>query len=118
MKVLIIDDSKTILRINSQICKEFNFEEIFTAENGQEALQYMDKVQLVLCDINMPIMNGFEFLTRTKLIREKNDIKVFMCTTEGGRSEVVKALKLGACNYIVKPIKREVLKEKIEEVFK
>jgi len=117
MNVLIVDDSKTVLRINAQICSTLGFDEIYTAENGEEALQHIDKeIALILLDVNMPVMNGFEFLEKTQKIRKEKNIKTFMCTTEGGKEEVVKALKLGANNYIVKPIKRDVLEEKIKAI--
>lgn len=116
MKILIVDDSKTVLRINAQIVKNLDHEAI-TAENGKEAKDKLSAdVDLVLLDVNMPIMNGFEFLKETQQYRKDNNIKVFMCTTEGGRSEVVRALQLGANNYIVKPIKREVLVSKIKDL--
>jgi two-component system chemotaxis response regulator CheY len=117
MKVLIVDDSKTMLKINSNVVKGLGIEDILTAENGQEALGiYKDNqdIDLVLLDVNMPVMNGFQFLERIKKV--KPEIKVFMCTTEGGREEVIKALRLGANNYIVKPINRENLEQKIKEV--
>ncbi len=112
MKILIVDDSKTVLRINTQIVESLGHEAV-TAENGEIATLKLNGVDLVLLDVNMPVMNGFEFLEHTKDIRAKTGMKVFMCTTEGGREEVIKALRLGASNYIVKPIKRSVLVDKI-----
>ena len=117
MKVLIVDDSKTMLKINENICKGLHIEHILTAENGLEAVKiFQDNldIDLVLLDINMPIMNGYEALEKIKKLSK--DVKVFMCTTEGGKEEVIKALRMGASNYIVKTIKREVLVEKIKAV--
>jgi two-component system chemotaxis response regulator CheY len=115
MKVLIVDDSKTVLRINSQIVTSLGHES-FTAENGQEALSLLknNNIELIILDINMPVMNGFKFLENTLEYRKEKNIKIIMCTTEGGKGEVIKALKLGANNYIIKPIRREVLVEKIQ----
>lgn len=117
MKVLLVDDSKIILKINSNLCKEIGIEEIITAENGKEALEKFNKgkFDLVITDVNMPIMNGFDLLTELRKIDK--EVKIFMCTTEGGRDEVLRALKLGANNYIVKPVSREVLQNKIKDVF-
>jgi CheY-like chemotaxis protein len=118
MKVLVVDDSKTVQRINSQIVQGLGHEAV-TASDGALALTELKKhkdIELILLDVNMPNMNGFEFLDQTKEYRVKTGIRVFMCTTEGGKEEVIKALKLGANNYIVKPIKREVLEQKIKEL--
>jgi two-component system, chemotaxis family, chemotaxis protein CheY len=115
--VLIVDDSKIILKINSNLCKEIGIENIFTAEDGKKGLELFKNtpnIDLVLTDINMPVMNGFELLEEIRKI-DKN-VKIFMCTTEGGREEVVKALRIGANNYIVKPVSREVLQNKIKEI--
>lgn len=117
MKILIVDDSKTILRINAKIVESLGYESI-KAENGKEALDIVinNDIKLILLDVNMPIMNGFEFLAKTKELRKEKDIKTFMCTTEAGRNEVIKALQLGANNYITKPIQKDVLIEKIKDL--
>lgn len=117
MKVLVVDDSKTMLKINSNVVKGLGINDILTAENGAVALEVFTEnqdIDLVLLDVNMPVMNGFEFLQKVKKL--KPEIKVFMCTTEGGKDEVIKALKLGANNYIVKPINRTQLENKIKEI--
>ena len=116
MKILLVDDSKIILKINSNLCKEIGIEHIVTAENGKEALEKFknDKFDLVITDVNMPVMNGFELLEEIRKIDKVT--KIFMCTTEGGKEEVLRALKAGANNYIVKPVSREVLQEKIKGV--
>jgi len=114
MLVLIVDDSKTVQRINKQIVESLGHKTI-VASDGQEGLASLTaEVDVVLLDVNMPILDGFGFLERSVRDRKKFGTKVFMCTTEGGREEVVRALRLGANNYIVKPIKREVLVEKLQ----
>lgn len=117
MKVLIVDDSKTMIKINENVCKGLGIKEIYTAENGFDGFTIFNEnkdIDLILLDINMPIMNGYEMLEKVRHISK--DVKIFMCTTEGGKEEVIKALRLGANNYIVKPIKREVLEEKIRNL--
>lgn len=115
MRVLVVDDSKTMLRINSQIVTSLGYE-VVTAVDGLDALEKLAKVSLILLDINMPNLDGFGFLEKTKEHRKSNGIATIMCTTEGGRDEVIKALRLGANSYIVKPINRDVLIEKIKDV--
>ena len=117
-KILIVDDSKTMVRINDNICKQVGIVDIDWAYNGLEALELIKvkKYDLILSDINIPSMNGFEL---AQSIRQSgNKVGIFMITTEGGRDEVVRALRMGANNYLVKPIDKEVLKSKIVDFFK
>ena len=113
-KLLIVDDSKTIQKMY-----QFNlprlFEttiEIFTASNGQEALTILDQnqdIKLIFLDINMPIMDGFAFLTKFNTIDAIKDIKVIMATTESSKEQQVKMLKAGADGYLIKPFTNESL---------
>ena len=117
-KILIVDDSKTMVRINDNIYKQVGIVDIDWAYNGLEALELIKvkKYDLILSDINIPSMNGFEL---AQSIRQSgNKVGIFMITTEGGRDEVVRALRMGANNYLVKPIDKEVLKSKIVDFFK
>ena len=118
MKILIADDSKTMLRIIVNVVKQIGINEndIIRVENGQEALkQYNENnIDIILTDWNMPVMNGLEFV---KKIREQDKkIPILMITTEGGKSEVITALKSGVNNYIVKPFNAEILKEKLTTI--
>ena len=117
-KILIVDDSKTMVRINDNICKQVGIVDIDWAYNGLEALELMKfkKYDLILSDINIPVCNGFELVQSIR--QSGNKVGIFMITTEGGREEVVKALRMGANNYLVKPIDKEVLKSKIVDFFK
>lgn len=116
MKFLVVDDSITMRRIVTNVVKQLDtMSEIIQAEDGLVAWELFQKhkdFDVVLCDINMPNMNGFEVVEKIRTI----DKKVFFCfiTTEGGKSEVIKGLKLGANNYIVKPFSADTLKEKLK----
>ena len=117
-KVLIVDDSKTMVRIIENIVKQLGITDTDCAYNGKEALDLMKlkKYDLVLSDINMGIMNGYELVENIR--SSGNKVGIFMITTEGGREEVILALRLGANNYLVKPIDKDVLKDKITLFFK
>ena len=122
MKVLVLDDSKTMLRIISNTLKRIGEEDIITAENGslglseyQSAKENGEPFEIILTDWNMPEMNGLEFV---KAVRKDNqDIPIIMITTEGGKTEVITALKAGVNNYIIKPFTPQVLKEKLSFFF-
>ena len=117
-KILIVDDSKTMVRINDNICKQVGIVDIDWAYNGLEALELIKvkKYDLILSDINMSLCNGFELVQSIR--QSGNKVGIFMITTEDGRDEVVRALRMRANNYLVKPIDKEVLKSKIVDFFK
>jgi len=118
LKVLIVDDSKTMLRIIGNVVKQIGVEYSKTAEDGQQALDLFKKEEfnVVLTDWNMPVMDG---LTLVKNIRQINkEIPIIMITTEGGKGEVIKALKAGVNSYITKPFDAKTLTLKLESIFK
>lgn len=64
----------------------------------------------------MPEMNGLELVKKVRAEKKYEDMPIIMVTTEGGKAEVITALKAGVNNYIVKPFTPQVLKEKLEDV--
>ena len=116
MRVLVLDDSKTMLRIISNTLKRLEIGNIDTAEDGLKGIELFDKNEydIILSDINMPNMDGYEFL---EYVRKRNsDVPIVMITTEGGKSSVIKALKMGANNYIIKPFTPQILKDKLATI--
>jgi len=89
------------------------------ASNGLEGLDVVAKnhqdIALIILDVNMPEMDGFEFLERIKANPEYQSIPVMMLTTESERGKIIQAIKAGAVNYICKPFKPEDLTVKITE---
>lgn len=125
MKVLIVDDSSTMRRIVSNVVSQvgINQEDIYQAEDGKVALKLLDsldniKIDLILTDWNMPNMNGLDLVCNLRNHPIYKKTPIIMITTEGGKSEVITALKAGVNNYIVKPFNAETLKEKIYPFFK
>jgi len=121
MKVLVLDDSKTMLRIISNTLRRVGYTDIVTAEDGVEGLAEYNKAKdakenfdIIFTDWNMPNMNGLEFVKHIRSVDQ--NIPIAMITTEGGKAEVIRALKAGVNNYIVKPFTPQVLKEKISAI--
>lgn len=115
MKVLIVDDSKPILMMVSDILKQLGHEPL-TAENGQIAFDMLtggDSIGLVLLDWNMPVMTGIEFLEKNKA-ESAFSTPVFMMTTEKSPEKIQRALENGASDYIMKPFTPDILQNKIE----
>jgi two-component system chemotaxis response regulator CheY len=115
IKALIVDDSSVMRKIIERSLRQAGIElsEVFEAANGVEALAALGrtKVDLILSDINMPIMDGLEFVRQLQGVAEAKNIPVVMITTEGSESNVMQALSLGAKGYIRKPFTSDQVKE-------
>jgi len=113
--VLIIDDSSAMRKIVGLALKQSGVElgEVLEAGDGMEGLDQVRKhsLDLILCDINMPTMDGLEFLRQLRREEKGKDISVVMVTTEGSESHVVDAIWLGARGYIRKPFTASQVKD-------
>jgi len=115
-KILLVDDSKTMRRIQKTTLHKIGFTEIDEAEDGEDAFNKVssNKYDIVLLDWNMPIMDGITCLRKIKSTPETKDVPVIMVTSESEKSRIVEAIQSGAANYVVKPFKPETLAEKIQ----
>lgn len=120
MKILVADDSSTMRRIIKNTLNRIGYDDILEGNDGVEAWELIDKnpeCDIVLTDWNMPNMNGLELVKKIRADERFKKIPIVMITTEGGKMEVVTALKAGVNNYIVKPFTPQVLKQKLEDLF-
>src|SRR6476659_7886910 len=115
--VLVVDDSAAIRKILQRVLRQTGMaiRTIHEAGDGQEALEILKihRPALVLTDINMPKMDGLQFLAAMKASEEWREIPVVMITTEGGETKVGEAVKLGAAGYVRKPFTADQIKEKL-----
>lgn len=119
LKLLVVDDSSTMRRIIKNTLQRLGYDDILEAEHGLQAWEIMDSVdgiKILITDWNMPEMNGLDLVKKVRADNRFIDIPIIMVTTEGGKAEVITALKAGVNNYIVKPFTPQVLKEKLEIV--
>nr|WP_274379376.1 chemotaxis response regulator CheY [Campylobacter sp. MIT 19-121] len=119
VKLLVVDDSSTMRRIIKNTLEKLGHSEVLEAEHGVEAwdlLSKNDDVKVVITDWNMPEMNGLDLVKKIRAEKKYEDMPIIMVTTEGGKAEVITALKAGVNNYIVKPFTPQILKEKLEDV--
>lgn len=119
MKLLVVDDSSTMRRIIKNTLQRLGFEDVLEAEHGIEAWQVMERtpgIDVLITDWNMPEMNGLDLVRKVRADGRYDGMPIIMVTTEGGKAEVITALKAGVNNYIVKPFTPQVLKEKLEDV--
>ena len=118
LKFLIVDDFSTMRRIVRGLLKEMGCEQAEEAEDGAAALAAMkaQKFDFVVCDINMPNMNGFEFLKAVRADEALKHIPVLMVTAEARKEDIVLAAQSGASGYIVKPFTKATLEEKVQKI--
>jgi two-component system chemotaxis response regulator CheY len=117
LDVLIVDDSAAIRKILQRVLRqtEIPIGTVYEAGDGVEALETLRRqtIGLVLSDINMPNMDGLEFLTKMRAEPVWNGIPVLMVSTEGTQAKVLEAVERGASGYVRKPFTAEQIKEKL-----
>jgi two-component system chemotaxis response regulator CheY len=118
MKVLVVDDYKTMLRILRNLLNQLSFTDIDEAIDGTEALGKLreDKFGLVISDWNMEPMTGIELLREVRADDKLKHIPFIMITAESKSENVIAAKEAGVSNYIVKPFNAGTLKSKLVSV--
>lgn len=121
MSVLIVEDSSIMRKQIAKVAQAAGHD-VIEAENGAEALGVLrkrgDDVSLVIMDWNMPVMDGYQTLSRIRATKDYQHIPVLMATADGVKEDVMKAIKAGANGYLVKPFTPENLEAKIRELLK
>lgn len=116
--ILLVEDEEDHVRLIKKALKEHGrlLNDIYWVKNGKEAMQYINRTDkyneknaplpgLILLDIKLPLMDGFEVLKKLKSSKKYRTIPVVMLTTASAKEDIRKALELGANDYIIKPVK-------------
>jgi two-component system, chemotaxis family, chemotaxis protein CheY len=118
--VLIVDDSNTMRKVilKALTLSGFSLGDCLEAENGKEALMVLDShwVDLILTDLNMPVMNGWELVHRLKDNPTYTEIPVVLITTEGSETRLRELFELGIKDYIQKPFHPETLRDVLTRI--
>lgn len=114
--VLVVDDEPFNVDVLQQELEELDYY-IITASNGQEALHQIKRHQpdLILLDLQMPVLDGFAVLAEIKGDNSLRDIPVIIVSAANDSKSIVKGIKQGADDYITKPIDADHLKQKLKE---
>lgn len=123
MKFLVVDDSPFMRQAVIKSLKETKFGSgaaVSEAGDGEEALKHFKKgdLDVVLCDWNMPKMNGLQFVIEARKIKTPKHVPIIMVTTEGTLEKMGEALEKGADRYVVKPFSAKDLESSLERVAK
>jgi two-component system chemotaxis response regulator CheY len=118
--ILIVDDSSSMRKVIRKVLQISGFDvgEIYEASNGKEALDVLDSnwVDLILSDIHMPVMDGYQFLAELRKREEFKDVPVVLVTTEGDERKLQMAMTMGAQGYIRKPFEPEQIREYLKGI--
>lgn len=116
-KILIVDDSPTEMHILKSAVAEAGHE-VLTAENGEDgvATAAAEKPDLILMDVVMPGMNGFQATRKISKAPDTAGIPIIMVTTKDQRTDKEWGMRQGATAYLVKPVQKKELLGKINEV--
>jgi len=102
-KVLIVDDSKLLHRMYEVMLRQVLLLHAYDGKSGLEMLRQNPDVDLVLLDINMPIMTGIEFLGHARSDEKIKKVPIIIVTTEGSDAQTQRGMDAGATAYLTKP---------------
>lgn len=119
VKILVVDDSEETRHLFGLILKRAGFE-LFEAEDGKQALELMQRkpVDMLITDLNMPQMNGLRLIREVRSLIEYAAIPIIVLTANMEEKTANKALRLGADDYLHKPVDADLLLERIQAVLK
>jgi two-component system chemotaxis response regulator CheY len=104
--ILIVDDSRTMRQLLSFAAKRIPESKMIEAIDGADALKKLstEKIDIILADVNMPIMDGFELVSHVRKHELYKNIPIIMITTRGAQEDEQRALTIGANAYLTKPV--------------
>lgn len=119
MKIMVVDDCQTTRKLLGFYLKSKGFNVVF-AENGLDALEKLagEDINIILSDLNMPYMDGIEFLKTLRSDPNMLDMPVFMITTEDDPEERERAIRSGANGYMVKPVTADDVLKAVRNILK
>lgn len=117
--ILVVDDMPQIRKILRFSLKTENYE-VILASSGKDALDCAfneeNKIDLILLDIMMPKMDGYEVIQRLREVERTKDIPIIFLTAKAQQKDVMKGLEIGGNDYVLKPYKFEALNKKIQKL--
>lgn len=115
--ILIVDDSVSLRQVVNISLSDAGYD-VIEAEDGSQALKSLDsnKVHLVICDVNMPVMDGITFVKEVKKIPHYRFLPIIMLTTESRESRKLEGQAAGAKAWVVKPFKPEQMLDAVSKL--
>ncbi len=119
MKILVVADFSTMIRIIKNLLRDLGFNNTEDADDGSTALPMLqtEGFDFLVTDWNMPGMQGIDLLKAVRQDPNLSSLPVLMVTAESKKDQIVEAAQAGVNGYIVKPFTAQILNEKIEKIF-
>jgi two-component system, chemotaxis family, chemotaxis protein CheY len=118
MKILLVEDSNTLRYMFVKMLRDLGYKDLTAVASAEEAMPVLsnDKFDLAFFDWNLPKMSGFDLLRYVRASPPIAGLNVVMVTTVHERSNIIKALQVGLQGYLLKPLQKDTLLEKIKEI--
>lgn len=120
-RIVAVDDSNVVLKMLKNVLNKEEYD-VHPFSTGKRALEYLvqkDNIpDLIILDIEMPEMNGYDVLERIKKMDHLENVPVIFLTANGEKKQVIKAVTGGVKDYVVKPIDKEILNKKLDSLWK
>ena len=116
--ILVVDDLRSARKLLKSLLNKVGFSNVVTAENGMNALTVVQEKRpaIIISDWNMPEICGIELLKTLRYEYGMGDIPFLMITSNNEAQEVVKAVKMGVSDFMLKPFNKELLRDKVIEL--
>lgn len=125
LRFIVVDDHMLMRKTLSQYLRELGYDKIDVAINGKDAMEKIgakvlvgESYDIAFIDMNMPVMDGMELLRACRNNKSLDKTALVMLTGECERQKVIEAMKAGVTSYIIKPISKTVLAEKMANILK
>ena len=123
-RILVVDDMQSIRELLGAYLRRLGYNKITEASDGREAYKSLMTAKsqgfpyhLIICDWNMPNLDGLDFLKLVRANSETANLPFLIITNENEKHKVVEAIQFGVTNYMVKPLEEATLKEKLERTW-
>jgi len=115
--ILVVEDSPTMRQLISFAMRRVPHSRVIESTDGVDALKKLsnEKIDIILADINMPVMDGLKLVSLIRNNDAFKEIPIIMITTEGAEEDRKRALALGANDYLPKPIQTQQLVKKVKD---
>jgi len=110
-KILVVEDSMFMRKVLCDLLREFNYD-VTTADNGIDACKHVEstKYDMIITDLNMPVMDGLEFTKKAKLIPNCKFVPIVMLSGDDDDEKIARAKEIGVSTFLCKPVKEGQLK--------
>ena len=115
LSIMVVDDSEATRMAHAGIVESLGHTAVL-AENGMQALELLarSRVDMIVADLNMPVMDGYEFVAAVRGFDDFLSIPILVASTEAGEEDRIRAFEAGADMYLVKPVTSAALRERID----